>query len=491
MGARLEVKVDGNSSGFKHTMDSIRTQSKAAVDEISHSWTRGITSAVTGLFAIDTVKSAVQSFISSANQIKDMADSLDMSTDATQKWAKAADEVGQNLQSVYGVMSAIQSMRQQALRDPKAADLFNVLGISRDEVLNEDNSEFAKRVLTAGGASADNRKILEQIIGRRGLRMIPAASRFSGETPDYAQSELKAAKEADKAQTRAYNFVGRIVGFFFTGIARSIDVFRGKATDTSDFFKPAPDSWYARHHPGVMAQLNGTAQPPKQPGGDLVDPKRDPILAIITRLGSEIKTDADIASYVAKNGIKITDAMKKDYFNSTGSQFPDLSAYDPLAGIISQQEKEFQLRKEEAQLSLHEAERRNMTIAARKESIAQDIKMLNGEISERQKAQREGRIYGMTLEQQNANMLPSDIKKQLQQDQLTLLGLQGQKTGLTNELRDNRNFGFTADSMARVGLYSASTLRINPIIGLNQRQLHVLENIERNTAQHTKDPHRR
>src|SRR6185437_8922867 len=134
MGNRLEVKVDGNATGFKHTMDTVRTQAKGAMEEISHSWGKGVLGGILGAFSFEAVKGVVESFISSAKEIKDISEQLDMSTDATQKWAKAADDVGQSLQAVYSVLSAIQSKRQEALRDPKAADLFSAMGIDRNAV---------------------------------------------------------------------------------------------------------------------------------------------------------------------------------------------------------------------------------------------------------------------------------------------------------------------------------------------------------------------
>jgi len=59
-----------------------------------------------------------------------------------------------------------------------------------------------------------------------------------------------------------------------------------------------------------------------------------------------------------------------------------------------------------------------------------------------------------------------------------------------NELRQGTNFNFSADSMARVGLYSANTLNINPVLRVSEQSLKQLYAIERAIRETNKDPHR-
>jgi hypothetical protein len=462
MGNRLEVKVDGNTSGFKHAMDTVRTQAKATASEITHSWTGAFTGGILGAMSFVGVKSMVDSFISNAKGIKDMAEQLDMSAEATQKWAKAADDVGQSMQGVYSVISAIQSKRQEALRDPGAADYFSALDINRQEVLNDDVSTLVKRVLQAGGESDEKRKVVEQIVGRRGLRMIPAASKVDQETPDFGPDAMKAADEADKAGKRASYAIGRMVGNVFAWIFSSVDDSTQKANEDEKQILAGKQKggllWRFLHRndkSATGAMGDGKASAPLTPGSP---------------------------EWQAAKQKQFMDQYNSPSAASQGSD-------DPLIGIKNQQDKDFELRKEEAQLSLHEAERRNMTIAARKKSIKQDLDLMNKEISEREKAQKEGRIYGMTIEQQK-DLFKTDIKNKLQADQLALIDLHGKAAGLTGELRNSKGFNFSADSLARVGLYSSSTVQINPILELTKRQISILQRIEHNTGiDH--DPHRR
>lgn len=397
------------------------------------------------------MQSALESFIDKAKGIKEMADQLDMTTDATQKWAKSADEAHQSLEAVYNVLSAIQSKRQEALRDPKAADLFSGLGISREQVLHENNSDFARDVLKAGDNGNDSRALLEQIVGRRGLKVSSVASGYDAAKPDFGNDEFQAADAADKGLKRAGSAVGRVFGHLFGWVFNAVDDSAKRARqDQKDIAlgdKKGGLLWRFLHrHEGEEVE-------------------REHVEGVIHKM-FPVATPKPIA--------------------------PKPTTDDPLINIEAQQQKEFELRKEEAEFGLHEVQRHNMTIAARKASIKEDLALVNKEIDARKKAQKAGLIYGMTPEQQK-NLLPTDIKEKLQNDTLSLLGLQSKSAGLTGELHDSRGFNFSADSMARVGLYSAQTAGISPLLTLNEKQLIALEKIEynTNTARLGQSPHDR
>lgn len=451
MSGRLEVKIDGNASGFKHAMDTVRTQAKGAADEIGHSWSGGLLSSISGgiaaAFTFDAVKSSLESFLGRAKEIKDLSEQFDLSTDSVQKWGKAAEAAGLSASNAFNVLSAIQSKRQEALRDPKAADLFAGLGISRDEVLHEDNSEFAKKVLLAGGKSDENRSTLEQIVGRRGLKMIAASKGVDQATPDLNTDSIKAADEAEKAERKVGSVVNRQWAGAISNLANAIDFVKGDLSYAD---------WAKR---GVYV------------------------------LGKKFKADAaNTASTAPKQGGEINlKASDQPGYDASGEHQP---GEDPLKAVKNQQQMEYDLQREEAEMGLHSAERHNMTIAGRKASIKADLAVIDKEVSEREKAHKEGTIYGMTKEQQS-KLLPTDSEKQLREDYIKLLGAKGKQAGLTGELRQGTNFNMSADSLARVGLFSSSTLSINPMVQLSQHQIKVLEKIEHNTSKQPENPHRR
>jgi hypothetical protein len=448
---RLEVKVDGNTTGFKHAMDSVRTQAKATAEHVTGSWKEGIIGGIVGAFSFETVRGAIENFIAGTKEIKDMSEQLEMSTDATQKWAKAADQVGASLGNVYSTLSAIQSKRQEAMRDPKAADLFSGIGMSREDVRHEDASNFIKDVLTKGGESDEKRKLLEQIIGRRGLKLIPAASRYDEAKPDYDSDAIKAADEAEKSEKRLLSSIGRIIG----GIA--------------SFFYRATDDSVRRANQDTAKIISGD--------------KRGGLLWRFLHRNDPNKVMENQTQEV------INSRFPKILPPAETKTKPETDSDDPLIDVKNQIAAERSLRQGEAVRGLHEAERSNMSIADRKASIKNDLNGLQSEIKARQDALNVGLIYGMTGKQQ-AGMLQSDIEKQLSDDFIALTGLKARASGLTHELRDSKGFSFDADSMARVGLYSSSTISLNPMLELSRRQIDLLREIERNTGKHY-DPHRR
>lgn len=452
MGNRLEVKVDGNSSGFKHTMDTVRTEAKGAMDSISHSWTGGLLTSlaggIVGALSFEGVRASFERFIGRASEIKDMADELNMSAEATQKWTKAADDLNQSWGGVYNAITAIQSKREEALRDPKAADLFSALGVTREQVLSENASDFAKRVLLAGGQSDASRAILEQIVGRRGLRAIPVAGRYDAARPDFDAVALDAATKARDAEKTIGHWYDRFLGKTATNIV-------GMGNTLADPQKREGFFHFFTHilsNANILGVLRGAF-------------RKDRLQKFVTdTVGSEPQQS-------------VPDTFPRHYRRGFGSTPVSSSVEDPLEGVKAQQEKEFALRQEEGELALHEAQRRNLTIAERKKSIAGDLSLINAEISARDKAQKAGLIFGMTAKQQS-NLLPTDVKKQLQDDAMALLGLQTRAAGFTNELLENTGFRFDADSLARVGLYSAATVNINPMVSIGQEQVRLLRSID-------------
>lgn len=449
MSNRLEVKVEGNATGFKHTMDTVRTQAKGAADAISHSWSHGVLESfgagIAGVLSFEGVKSSLEHFLARASSLRDISEQLEITTDQTQKWEKAVKQLGLSFGQFQSVFFAIQGKRQEALRDPKAADLFSVLGITREQVLHEDNSDFAARVLLAGGSGDDNRAILEQIVGRRGLKYAPAAKDYGKQTPDISPDSMRQAKETEDFKEKVENEADHMWS----------DVF-GLLQFGYRLFKWSRKDWQKD------AMLHGEKL------GKFADPEL---------LREQAEKDA--------NAKAATEAAKADINKSA------LEPEDPLEGIKNQQLAEYQLRKEEAELALHESQRRTITIAARKKSIKADLAVMNKEITEREQAQKEGRVFGMTKEQQK-NLLPTEIQKLMQTDEISLLGLRARASGFTSELRENKGFHFDADSLARVGLFSSSTLSINPMLQLSQKQLQATYAVERAIRETARvDPHRR
>lgn len=115
--------------------------------------------------------------------------------------------------------------------------------------------------------------------------------------------------------------------------------------------------------------------------------------------------------------------------------------------------KEYADKRTEAEHRLVESERENMSIADRRRSIEEEIFDVKKRIKDLD-------IYGPLTKE----------------EEMEKLHLQARQAGLIHELKQ-KPMNFSADSLAKVGLYSASSLSFNPVLGIQQAQLNELRGI--------------
>lgn len=219
MGERgnLKFHAEGDASGFRQFMRQITQDAKHASGEVSKSWGMGsfgksFVGGIAGALSFEAVKASLESFLDKAKEIRDLSEQMDMGTDATQRWAKAADHLGLSFGGMQSVLTNIAQKRQEAFTDPKAAELFTRLGIDRKTVLdtkNVDNSAFSEMVLNAGRQNDENRSTVGEIIGKRGLKYLPAAGEFAGASADIGDDALAVAKQAEDAKRTVVGWVGK------------------------------------------------------------------------------------------------------------------------------------------------------------------------------------------------------------------------------------------------------------------------------------------
>lgn len=224
----LRVNITGNQSGFQQVLASVRAEGKKLSEEWSGaSIGKRFVQGASVYLGFEAIKSSFESFLQRASGLRELSEQLEMSADATQKWEKAVDRLGLSFTQLQTVLNAIQSKRIEALTDLKAADTFNRLGIARQDVLNlqgVDASEFARRVMLAGQGGGMNRKIVGELIGRRGLKYLATAGLQPDMSADFDKQALDAAHGAEIAQKRAGYFVGRIWGAI---VSNWVDLFTG------------------------------------------------------------------------------------------------------------------------------------------------------------------------------------------------------------------------------------------------------------------------
>jgi hypothetical protein len=287
----LRVNLSGNQSGFQAMLSNAKQTATKFSHEVGQSWSSGLVRSgiggLIGMFGFEALKSSFESFISRATEIKHLSEQLEMSAESTQKWAKAAEAVGVEFGTIQQVLEAIQQKRIDALTDPKAASLFEQLGIPRKDILTE-GKDIRQAVMLAGLQSEEKRNIVGEIVGRRGLKSLPAATVFDQATAQFGPEALKAAEEAHSAGKRISAFFGRAVGDAASAFAYLKDLM----TDNPQGRK---SQWFPK------GELRGTQRERMAAGaygadiGAIVETVKDPLQSLKRDLEIERQNSIDAA----------------------------------------------------------------------------------------------------------------------------------------------------------------------------------------------------
>ncbi len=461
----LRVDLNGTGTGFKHMLDTARVQAKAfatsVTEEVGSSWGglgKSFASGIAGIFAVEGVKRTLEWFVDTGKEIKETAEQVDMSTESWQKWAEAVDKAGLSTTSFQRIVETLREKRTAALTDPKARGELSRLGFSDADITGEmDMGEFTRRALANANGGDLQRKYLSDVIGQRGLKYATAIPNLGSAEALFSEEDLKQAGDAAQ-KLRTLGKIG--------------DKIKIEAVETALSEDPAA-TFTTRMTERVLGWLG--VKPRKHFRGagaagswedDQLSPQDKQFLSVfgpggIAALGQSDATDAQ----------------------SQLSQ--EVRPADPMEAVLKQQKFELEQHEQERQQRLMDSQLGLMTIGSRRAAIMADAEKLRKQIAERQ-----------------AKMNGEDFLTDAERDQLTgVTGrarevevnkirakYQDQTTDL--QIRSNRDIGelrqkpldFKADTMQGVGLYQASALVFNPVLGIMEKQTQVLEQIARNTA---------
>jgi hypothetical protein len=223
----LRVNITGNQTGFQQVLASVKQQTT----QFANQWSAVglIKTGLLGLgsaLGVGALVSGIQNFINKASEIKNIAEELDMATEATQKWIKAAALADVPWTILQNTLTKIIQLRREALTDPATKSKFDLLGIPRDAVRGGmGNSEFAKMVIEAGRQNDTTRQLLTDIVGIRGAKSMQAAKYFDEAVPEFDDKALEGAQRArkgeEKLKSRWWGWVGRQAA----GLERDFEVF--------------------------------------------------------------------------------------------------------------------------------------------------------------------------------------------------------------------------------------------------------------------------
>jgi hypothetical protein len=444
----LRVDLGGNASGFEQMLNTARTQAKAFSNsverDVTSSWTglgKSFAIGIAGLFTAQGVKSTFEWFVNTGKEIKEQAEQVNMSTDAWQKWKDSVDTANVSTGVFMRTIQTLQEKFTSALTDPKARGELSRLGFSDKDVTEGFDDSKLKRALENSKGSDLQRSYLKDVIGTRGLMTAPA---ILGKLPDakslFSKDDLKEAEDAAKK---------------IRELGRLGDELKIKAVEIATSDSPSA-SYTARLFEFVMGKLG--IRPNKKKG------------AVLKAAPSETADET-------ANG-------------EPAHESPAIPQVDPMDAKLAQQKEELALHEQERQQKLLDSQRSLMTIGDRRASIMGEMPKLQKQVAERN-AKMKGEDF---LTEAQKNEL-AGITGKARDYSVNALRVKYQDETDTMQLRYNRDKGdlkekslaFGADSMSKVGLYSASAVAFNPVLGVAQKQLSVQEKILARLSPHNAD----
>ena len=522
----LRVDLQGNGTGFSQMLASAKTQAKgfsnSVEGQINASW-RGIGKTIAGSFAgmlsAQSVMSGVRWFINTGKEIKDMAEQVNMSTDAWQKWSDAADRAGLSAGTIQNVLNKLQDTMNSAKTDLTARGQMSRLGFSDKEIMTGvAPDELGRRSLENAYKGDKQRGYLADVIGVRSLKSASVLSQLPNAQAQFSTEDIAEADEASKAlQDLAKaaslagiaiieNLSGKSGGTFSAYKAVGGELMK-RLVDPSRWFK-GQSIWSVmgtgynkgkgqdEYHPikntrsvrqaiaEKAAAETGGATTAETGANEKRPTAPSPIWGVMNRMGipaNVLNSIADAIHPAETGGATTAEASEKT---------PD----DPLLG---RQREEIALAQQERKQRLNDSQRSLMTIGDRRASILGETSELGPQIDER-KANVKG-----TPDFYDTTNLPKDLKGLNflnDADRNDLNGKSGSSLAIglnkalegykskTDTMQEHYNkdtgdlkekpLDFKSDSMSKVGLYSASAVAFNPLVGAAAKTNQLLTSID-------------
>ncbi len=432
----LRVDVEGNASGFAQTMNTVKQHARQAAGEIntglSKSWGgigKGIVGGIVGALSFQAVKGSFDAFLNKAKYIKDLSEQMEMGAESTQKWERAADALGLSFGGMQSVLTAIAQKRQEALSDPKAAGLFERLGIARDAVRNTagvDESEFAKMVLNAGRQGDDSRAALGEIVGRRGLKYAAAAGEYDQAEAPISDADIRMADSYDRTQKRVQTTAQR----FWSKLLASI----GGVGDEVERLESKPRSGGFSLKAGLQGVMGLFSGRTELGGGGAALP--------LTRTTPRKKGESALGPDLAKEA---EDRKRQE-----------------LADQVAESEQR-----------IEQAKRAHMNEKAKRVSQEKELAALDARIQKSKSEAAPGDLKGMALEEWKAKQT------------VRTNALIAEREGLAGQMKDGlrqKLLSLPVDALTKSGLVTPGGANFANSAGTEKAQLDVLRSIDRKIA---------
>lgn len=471
----LRVDLNGSGSGFSQMLNQARAQATAFANSVEHevteSWGgigKSFAAGFAGMFTVEGLKSGLEWFVSTGKEIKETAEQVDMSAASWQKWSQAVEDAGMSTGGFMRVLEALRQKRTEALTDPKARGELSRLGFSDADITgNMDMDTFLKRALANASGGDLQRKYLADIIGQRGLKFATVAGRVDEQKPAFDDTALDEAQQIGHDEEQ----VKRALGSF---AASGIDTLFLNRDRQKAFGLTAWRLLQAGLGRGTLWNKNASW--------------KDGIYNTMHGLPQNYKPVELRNPGAAADAKARADAV----LGSTAA------AKDPMDAKLAAQRDELALHEQERHQRLVDSQRSLMTIGDRRASILGEMPGLQKQIAE-----REAKMHGDAFLTGAQKDELSGVTGKAREFMVNTFRTKFQDETDNLRLRYNRDKGdlkekplnFNADSMSKLGLYSASAVAFNPVLGIAQRQLSALNQIVKNTSKppgkthNQNDPH--
>jgi hypothetical protein len=162
----MGIKFTADASGVQRAVAGLAKQTEKQFAGIGNELTKRIA----GAFAAGAVVSAVGNFISSVrrsvDEIKDLSDQLEISTDDVQRLQKAANDTGIKFGVITTALQKIEAKKAEALSgDPKAAGLFATIGANP----NESALSILQRAAEESSKSTEKNAAAFELLGKKAV----------------------------------------------------------------------------------------------------------------------------------------------------------------------------------------------------------------------------------------------------------------------------------------------------------------------------------
>lgn len=475
----LNVNLNGNSSGFTQMLNQAKTQAKAFSNSVSHevssSWgSLGKTFAggIAGMFTVEGILKAVEIVTGKVTELRELSEQLGTDdVEKIQRWGKAFEKVGGSVSKLTTLTGQMTEKRNASMGHDVSAirtrEELEGMGFSPGEInpsTGMNSLDFMQKAFHFANQSGENRNYFEDVFGAKSARFAGSEKYFGGASAPMQQAEYEKLKETaqalDEFKEALKNSTFAVVRFLMAGATLNDEMQKRIEEQRERFGKERED----------------------------MNTVREKILS-----GKATQADKDwMVREIAKQqkqgiGVHFTDALRRAIQDSPTAQ-PQQPQKENRAGTVYgpyidpdlRARREEQMKEEsDARLSLNASGRGLLTIGDRRASIAADIATVDKQIAGLN-AKLNDPTHGLSKE-------AYDKMTQVDKDELThkltmeLMGEQSKKNSLTTDLRE-KPLSFSADTLAKAGLYSASALQFNPVLGIAQRQLTALQQIVHNTT---------